>query len=430
MEIFLSSIYAAFFCYLLYKLRFFKIEGVSPFILIGIFLIKLLSALVLTLIYTYYYSDRSTADIFKYFDDAKVLFSALHHHPYDYFRMLTGFDSDSSELKHYYLQCNFWYKEYSHILYNDNRTIIRYNAFVLLFSFGKFFVHNIFTSFLSLIGLMGIFKVFVKYYPNKKYSLLIAIFLLPSVLLWTSGTLKEGIVVFAFGIFFYTLWSMLFNRFMLKYLIVCISAVFILSLAKYYVILCAVPGVIYLIGRRFFPTKSHLFLISTTIVICVVAFIIGRLFGGKFDVITSLTYKQNDFVTFSLSLDKVGSLMDTTLLKPSVIDFAKHCPQGLYKSLFKPFPWDVHNILSILPAFENIVMIVLFVLTVIFYKRKKASIELLLFCICFVVCLNTLNGLIVPVFGAIVRYKVPALPFLFASLVCLIDFDAIKKRLS
>lgn len=430
MEIFLSSIYAAFFCYLLFKLRFFKIDEVSPFILVGIFFIKLLSALALTVIYTYYYTDRSTADIFKYFDDAKVIFSALHLHPYDYFRMLTGFDSDAPELKHYYLRCNFWYKEYSHILYNDNRTIIRYNAFLLLLSFGKFFVHNVFTSFLSLIGLMGIYKVFVYYYPNKKYALLIAIFLLPSVLLWTSGTLKEGIVVFAFGMFFYTLWSMLFNRFMVKYLIICISAVFILSLAKYYVILCAVPGVLYLIGRRFFSNKSQLFTLAISVTICIAVFLTGRMMGGKYDVITSLTYKQNDFVTFSLSLDKVGSLMDTTLLQPSVIDFAKNCPQGLYKSLFKPLPWDVHNILSILPAFENSVLILLMIMCVIWYKRRQASMELLLFSVSFVVCLNTLNGLIVPVFGAIVRYKVPGLPFLFASLVCLIDFDAIKKRLS
>ena len=195
MELFLSSIYIAFFSWLILKLRFFNVKGISPWIFVFIFGIKLLSALALTIIYTYYYTDRSTADIFKYFDDSKVLFSALHKNPIDYFKMVTGIGADSPHLKHYYLDCNYWYKKYNYLMYNDNRTIIRFNAIVLLFSFGKFFVHNVFMSFLSLIGLMAIYKVFVENFASKKVELLVAIFLLPSVLLWTSGTLKEGLVV-------------------------------------------------------------------------------------------------------------------------------------------------------------------------------------------------------------------------------------------
>src|ERR1035437_5712477 len=99
MELFLSSLYTAFFCWLLLKLRFFNVAGVSPYLFVGIFLVKLLSALALTLIYTYYYTDRTTADIFKYFDDAKIIFATLKHRPYDYFRMVSGIDAGSSDLK-------------------------------------------------------------------------------------------------------------------------------------------------------------------------------------------------------------------------------------------------------------------------------------------------------------------------------------------
>jgi len=181
MELFLSSLYIAFFSWLILKLRFFKVESISSWFFVGVFFIKLLSALALTLIYTFYYTDRSTADIFKYFDDSKILFSAIHNNPLDYLKIVTGFDSDAPQLKPYYLDCNFWYKKFNYMLYNDNRTIIRFNAIVMLFSFGKFFVHNVFMSFLSFIGLMGIYKVFISKFEDKKWELLLVIFLVPSV---------------------------------------------------------------------------------------------------------------------------------------------------------------------------------------------------------------------------------------------------------
>jgi hypothetical protein len=421
MELFLSSIYTAFFCFLILRLPFFKIKGIPSYVFVAVFLLKLIAALALTLIYTYYYKDRSTADIFKYFDDAKILFAALKHKPFDYFRMVTGIGAGSPDLKHYYLDCNYWYKKFDYMMYNDNRTIIRFNAIVLLFSFGKFFVHNVFISFLSIIGLMGIYKVFVQYYESKKMELLVAIFLLPSVLLWTSGTLKEGLVVFAFGLFFYCLWNMLYKRYRSIDLIVCLSMIFVLLLAKYYVIACAIPGILFLLGKRMFMIKNNIIAVAISLVVCFLFLTLGRFIGGSLDVINTLTYKHNDFVTFSLSLDNVGSLMDTSMLKPNLIDFSKHIPDALYKSLFKPFPWDVHNVMSLLPAAENVLLVVLCLLCIFRFNRQKQQVELLLFSISFVLCLNILNGLIVPVYGALVRYKVPAMPFLFAVLLCLID---------
>ena len=283
-----------------------------------------------------------------------------------------------------------------------------------------------------MIGLMGIYKVFIEYYPRKKFELLVAIFLLPSVLLWTSGTLKEGLVVFAFGTFFYSLWKLLYQRFTFLSLMLCLSMIFILLLAKYYVIACAIPGIIYLLGKRVFKTQSSMLLLVISFAICFVFLVIGRYIGGSLDVVNTLTYKHNDFVTFSLSLDKVGSLMDTTMLKPSLLDFSKHIPGALYKSLFKPMPWDIQNVMSILPALENVLLFVLLVLCVIQYNHQRHVKDLLIFSISFILCLNILNGLIVPVFGALVRYKVPAMPFLFATLLCLIKVnwkkDTVKKK--
>jgi len=220
---------------------------------------------------------------------------------------------------------------------------------------------------------------------------------------------------------------MLNNKFTYIYIITCISMLFILLLAKYYVILCAIPGILFLLIKRFIKVKSNTIILLFSFAICFIGLLIGRKIGGSLDVINTLTLKHNDFVSFSLSLDKIGSLMDSSMLKPTIGDFLKHVPDALYKSLFKPFPWDMHNIMSVLPAIENIILILLIVLAFFNQSKYCSSKELLIFSFSFVLCLNILNGLIVPVFGALVRYKVPALPFLFASLICLIDFEQIKK---
>ena len=419
MEIFLSSIYALILAYIILKSKFFKIADMNPMLFVAIFFVKLIAAMALTWIYTCYYTDRSTADIYKYFDDGKMIFSAFKHHPYDYFRMITGINSDAPELKHYYLDCNHWFKKFDYMMYNDNRTIIRFNAFVMLFSFGNFFVHNVLMSFLSLVGLTAVFKVFVTRYPEKRIELLLVIFLLPSTLLWTSAALKEGLVVFALGLFFYALWQILYDKFKIKYMVICITMFYILILAKYYVIACAAPGFLFLVLKKYFPNKRSWILLLSIALFCLAIIIAGHLAGGVFDVINTLTYKQNDFVNYSLSLSDVGSLMDTYKLKPTMFDFIVNSPKALFNSLFKPLPWDVHNPMAILPAMENVLLLILIIVCVVYRKNNPQANTLVLFSLCFVICLNVLNGLIVPVYGALVRYKVPALPFLFGLLVCI-----------
>lgn len=430
MEILLSSLYIIVACLIIRKVRFFSVDGIPRTVFIGLFLVKILSAFALTMIYTYYYTDRITADIFKYFDDAKILYSAARYHTGDYFRMVTGIDTDAAQLKEYFMKCSYWYKKYDHLLYNDNRTIIRFNALVMLFSGGLFFVHNVFMSFLSLIGLTAIYKIFVDFYPHKKHELIVAVFLLPSVLLWTSGALKEGLVVCAFGLFFFSLWNLIHKHYNWYYVVWFIVSFYILTIAKYYVVACALPGVLFLIGKRFLPELRNITILLLVILLCSACLILGALLGGPFDVINTLSLKQNDFVRFAMSLQNVGSLIDTNLLQPSVVDFLKHSPQALVNSLFRPFPWEVHNFMALIPALENIALEILLVWAFVSYLKKKHHVvsRLLGFSFLFVVGLNLLNGLIVPVTGALVRYKVPAMPFLFASLVCVCDFSFLRRR--
>ena len=59
------------------------------------FLLKVLTGFALTWLYSSYYTQRNTADIFKYFDDSLPIYNALKENPRDYFSMLLGIGNDT-----------------------------------------------------------------------------------------------------------------------------------------------------------------------------------------------------------------------------------------------------------------------------------------------------------------------------------------------
>ena len=125
------------------------------------------------------YTDRATAGVFKYFDDSAHMFKALYDRPVDYLRMLFGIGNDTPEfLARYYAEMNNWERHFESNLYNDAHTIIRYNAVVRLISFGEFHVHTVVSAFLSLTGMVGIYRAFVGSLPGLERILAVVVFLL------------------------------------------------------------------------------------------------------------------------------------------------------------------------------------------------------------------------------------------------------------
>lgn len=137
--------------WLIGRFKFFSHRRVHPVLFQIIFIIKVAAGIVMTLIYSNFYTDRSTADIFKYFDDSRIMVSALTDgHSDDFFKMVSGVDSRNPELDVYYSKMNSWDERES--LYNDSRIVIRLNALLHAVSFGNYYIHMIVICFLSTFG--------------------------------------------------------------------------------------------------------------------------------------------------------------------------------------------------------------------------------------------------------------------------------------
>lgn len=431
MELLLFLAYTSLFIFLIHKLRFFKAPGLSSRSLSAVFILKILFGLLLWLIYTYYYPNRTTADIYKYFDDSAVLFDALKMKPIHYIKMLLGIGNDTPEFDPYYSQMHYWSRSNSLGTYNDGHTVIRFNAFVRLFSMGFYTIHTVFMCFVSLIGFTAVYKAFVLYLTDKQRELFLAVFLLPSVLFWGSGVLKEGLLFCTLGLLIYFFQ----RRLSWKTLVICLATAVLMAVSKFYVWLAVFPGFLFLLLIQL-TGKNNLFL-KFSLIITIVVLLASNIdrFTPFQNPLVTLTQKQLEFKSLAegnnqdanyQQIPAAGSRIAIPDLQPTLGSFLKNAPAALYTVFFRPFPWEIHSFMMAMAAAENLLILGIILICLLYCQPfKQIRWEYVLFCLSFVINQFLIIGETTPVLGAIARYKVPALPFLLIAFLLLLD----KKKL-
>lgn len=409
---------------LIYKLRFFNIAGLSKPLLAAIFLLKVLAGTALVAIYTYYYTNRATADVYKYFDDGRVMFSALQHSPADYLQMLFGIGNDTEHFNIYYTQMNNWYRVYESNLYNDSHTIIRFNAFVMLFSGGYIGVHTVFMCFMAMLGLTALYKAVAPAFTQGNMALVAAVFLIPSVMFWGSGILKEGLLFFSIGYAFYCLEMLLTGRRRWWHWPALLLALTLMFVCKMYVLIAIFPALVAHTWVRLSNPRGLYLKYFAVLALCAVAAINIKVVLPKNDFLETLSEKQRDFMGLAQSMNS-GSIIEINRLEPTFKSFVENTPQAFINTLCRPFIWEAKSAFEYAAAIENILLLALLVFAVVKLNPKKLKHPLVPFCFTFVITLFVLSGIATPVVGALVRYKVPALPFLAIGLLLLVKDNAL-----
>ena len=118
--------------------------------------------------------------------------------------MIFGINIDNQYFyNNYFIHTNHWDRILQENIVSDSHFLIRFNAIILLFSFGYFNVHTIFAAFVSFIGQMGLCHFVENNFKSIHIRHILAIFIIPSVVFWSSNVLKEFLLVFGIGIFIY-----------------------------------------------------------------------------------------------------------------------------------------------------------------------------------------------------------------------------------
>jgi hypothetical protein len=477
---------------LIRKLKFFQLEGLGKWTPSLFFGFKLLAGIALWAIYTFYYTDRLNSDIYKYFDDSKVMYDAIHSHPGDYFKMVSGIGDHTPEIEsQYYQKMNYWYRLFDNNLLNDAHIVIRFNAFVRMFSMGNYFIHTLIMCFLAFIGLCCIYKIIYPALKEWRGATAGLIFLLPSLLFWSSGVMKEGLMIFGLGLLLYHSFRFLTDKKWWRILFLVAGAT-ILLLSKFYVIAGVVPPLIaaLLVMRN----RNNPFVKFSVVLILFFGLSLSmKWIAPEREPLRLLANKQNDFLKMSrggitlvndsveafiafdrredlvkendsvyhirqgadfyyrpylngfrdtvfvknnrdtsnfkmqTNIPRAGSLLNVGFLQPDLKSFSKEIPKAFLNVLFRPFIWEAKNPMFVLPALENLLLILMLV-TIIFFRGKISNPGIFGFCLSFSLLLLLVIGLTTPVLGALVRYRIAAQPFLLIALLMLIDRTKLMRK--
>lgn len=387
------------------------------------FAAKVLSGCAITLIYTYYYTDRGAADIYKFFDDASVIASALPDDSPSYMKLITGFGSDDIGLNEYTQQMKNWDPQSSewleftqtenYNLFQSNRIITRLNALLLPLSQGNIFTHILFFSFISLLSALYFIKTIQsECFFNKKIIVILILFL-PSILLWCSAPLKDTLTLSCIMLLFYLLSRIKENTSISNYVKYTIASMILLILilfTKYYVILAFVPALVaYLILWRW-HIKNKLIPLALLVFIGIALIYMLPLVNDSFDITKVLNNKREEAIKAAL-FGEANHLLFEHVVDHGNSGLLLESANAIATGLFRPYVWEkTDSILVKLSSLENLFLLALFLFWIYAIVKKRdfnsyiISLGIYLFFLAFII------GYTTPVAGGVMRYKSAFLP--------------------
>lgn len=406
---------SAVFIFFILRKKTLQIPGLSAGASAAVFMLKVALLFVFWAIYTYVYAAPRYADIYKYFYDGEALYRYLQQDTAGFFRVFLGMEKESDRL---YMNAHtlHWYKPFEEFPINENRLIIRFHALLYPLSAGSYFAHAVLSTFFAYLGGLLLYKTWLPLFREKAILWFLAVFALPSVLFWSAGALKEPFVLLGAGLLVYAL----FRPGKLGYLL---PALLLILFSKEYVFAAFLPGVLaVLLGHTpaFRQKPATAQILALALVFALIVLISACVPGYNFWQI--LHKKQEAFINVS-RLMHARSQFPMPAFSPDVPGILAALPHALFNALFRPFPQDIHSLMIAASFLEMLTLYGLGIyslFSVRFQRPDAAKARVFWFCLSFVLLLSAIIGLTVDNSGALVRYRMPALPFLMAIFVLLL----------
>ena len=322
---------------------------------------------------------------------------------------------------------NNWDTSYKNSLMNESRILIKINAILNIIGLKNYFFNSITFILMAFVGEFLIFKSLIFKFKFKNPKILFwSLILFPSIFLWSSGILKEPLIILSFGLI---LNSLIVKRTKWMNVSSFIIASLIIFKVKFYIFICFFPALISYIISEKTKFKPPRIIFTVCAIIAVIIFAMGKM-NNYYNPLKILSQKQNDFITLSELFD-TGSAFKIIPIEPSITSLLKAIPMGAINGFFRPFPNNINNLLQLFPLIENMLlylMVLYLIFRILFLKIKiNQDVKNVLWnSLFFITMLFILSGISTPVVGALVRYKVPGLMFLI--IVINLMYDQFKKH--
>ena len=413
MEYLLFVAYLVLFAWLVTKVKFFTSTGLSQSQLIIILLLKVMAGIFYGWIGLYYGGLAQMQDTWGFHTNSIQEYHLLFNDPKEYFTNLFRDPYEGGVKKFFESNDSYW---------NDlkGNVFIKVLSVFNILSIGNYYVNVIFYSFITLFGAIAIYRVMTDVFPGKKIAILLATFLVPSFLYWTSGIHKEGLIFTGISLVIYVIYfSTMQKRLGLKRFLGLIAGLLLILALRNFIIILIIPAIIaWLLANRW--PKYGLAIFSSLYLLFGILFFTARYVSPSLDFPQAVVNKQQAFKNLAVG----GSTIPMKDLEPTAISFLKNTPQAFNLSTIRPYPSDVRHILSLAAAIEIDVLLFLFVLFLLWRTNGSSSNSnnFKYFCVFFSMTLLMAIGFSVNNLGAIVRYRSVVMPLLVIPMAAQINW--------
>ncbi|MDD5571415.1 MAG: hypothetical protein PHD97_09730 [Bacteroidales bacterium] len=399
-------------------------DNIYKYFVSGLF-VKIFGGIAFCLIFQLYYHEQG--DTFMYYRSSEALVNLMQKNFYRYFLVFVG--DDSAETYSYFDASTGWPIYYA----QDYQTfaVIRFVSLFTWLAFKNYYTTTILLDVFTFFGMWKLYTVFCKINPSLYKQFAIAVLFVPSVAFWGSGILKDSFTISFACLYTYNFYRIFIERKKLFINILgLIIAAYVITSIKPYIFLALMPGsIIWLSFNRLKNIKSKF------LRVLVGPFIIGLGFFATSSLLSGLSGRMGTYSSMDKIVEKAQKTQQDLIrgeqygsnyynigeFDGTMRSMVTKAPIAITAGLFRPFLWEARNPVMIISALENTVMLI-FVLFVLFKVGPFRTISIissepvLIFSFLFAIFFAFSVGLTTANFGALVRYRIPAIPFFVAGL--------------
>ncbi|WP_345369985.1 hypothetical protein [Algivirga pacifica] len=373
-------------------------------------LFKMICGLLVGWVYTYYYQGGDTFALFK---DGIVLHQVLKESIPQYLDFLLHSTEDYPE---------------SILLQLSNRNeravfMAKWISLVNILTNNNYWVTACYFSLFSFWGCWVLSTQLYKQFPTLRSGIVVSFLFYPSVTFWSSGIMKESILLGAIGL---------------------CTAIVILLLREFkgiksFSLLLGVGGLLWVIFRLkyyyfaiYFPcllilVTSYLFIIRwkyPPLRVFIMSCVLLLTVIGAMTVSHPNLQIERVLEVIYLNYEKLSGTVHQSILipdlRPTLRSFISHVPQAITEGLFRPYLWEKNTLLQTLQSIENSLLLLLSMTSIYFFrswKVQKKALPFLWAVLPYIALLIPLLAFASPNLGTLSRYKVGYLSFLLLLII-------------
>jgi hypothetical protein len=406
----------------LYQSRKLKKDPAYRFYMTGL-AAKMIGTFVFCSIYLFYYQGGDTV---SYFESSMAMVNLFYKDPQKYIEVMMS--DPSVEIRSLFDDKTGYPYAY---MFFDSHTfmVIKLTSVFSIITLKMYFLTSLLISYVAYFGIWKLFLTFRMYAPEIDNKLAWAILYFPSPLFWGGGISKDTFTYMATALFVYSAhrFFILKSREITNIAFLLISSWLILSIKPYIFLVLFPGGLLWIFYDKLTRIKSAFisFIVFPVMILAVslLSFYVLSSLGGsmsKFSLdrafetaaVTSNDLKQSYYG---------GASFDIGNYDGTIGGMFKLFLPALNAGLFRPYIFEARNAVNLVAGLENLFLFG-FTFALLFQTRFKGTFKIIarnpiiLFCIIFSILFGFMIGLTTSNFGALVRFKIPLIPFYVSAL--------------